>query len=477
MRLRSVIFLLPLFMFLIPHHVNAAEYVQLAGLLDTRTTFSDGKLDPESLARLAKEKGFDILFINDHDRLVMEYGLPPLKNVLRKREELNSINKEGAERFLDAIRDVQKKYPDMIIIPGSESAPFYYWTGSYLKGNLTAHKDEQRILTVGLERPGDYEELPILHNGISLRYFRSFLPVMFLLLVSFILGVFMSLRWRGFYRISGLVISGLSVLFMLNTNAFRNSPFDQYHGDQGIAPYQLLIDYVKSRGGMTFWNYPETKSGVRKMGPISVNTPPYPEVLEMARGYTGFSALYGDNITVIEPGHEWDRVLMEYCKDERDRPVWGISTADFHEEGRDGGSLGDYPTVFLVREKTKEGVVSAMREGKMYAYRGKYPQRIVLDEFCVCSSECRPRAISGDHIILQENPRIHISLSSKMPAERPVTVRLIRSGEFIRAFEGKLPLKIDYEDRYYKPGQKIYYRIDVRGCGDLVSNPIFVVFG
>jgi len=83
---------------------------------------------------------------------------------------------------------------------------------------------------------------------------------------------------------------------------FRSSPFDQYHGDQGMAPYQLLTDYVDSRGGLTFWNYPETASGTRKLGPIMVDTPPYPEVLEESEGYTGFASLYGDNITVTEPG-------------------------------------------------------------------------------------------------------------------------------------------------------------------------------
>lgn len=111
----------------------AADYQQVAGLIDTRTTYSDGAYDIETLVKMAKERGFEILVINDHDRMVMEYGLLPFRNIVKKRVELNSINKNGAEAYLDSISKVQRKFPDMILIPGSESAPFYYWTGSYFK--------------------------------------------------------------------------------------------------------------------------------------------------------------------------------------------------------------------------------------------------------------------------------------------------------------------------------------------------------
>ncbi len=470
-----LIFLVSAFILLAPHAIWAKDYLQVAGLIDLRTSYSDGSLDPESLVKLAKQRGFSVLFINDHDRLAMEYGLLPFRNIVRKRVELKSINKAGAEDYLNSIRKAQEVYPDMIIIPGSETAPFYYWTGSYFKKNLTAHDHERRILTIGLEQPEDYESMPIIHNGLSTRFAAICLSTVFVFLVALILGIFL-IRWKGFYRISGMAIAALSALFIVNTQPFRSSPFDQYHGDQGIAPYQLFIDYVSSRGGMTFWNYPETRSGVRKMEPIFLDTPPYPEVLGLSTGYTGFAALYGDSITVTEPGDIWDRVLLEYCEGSRDRPVWGISTADFHEDGGAGERLGNFPTVFLAREKTKEEILSAMRKGRMYACRAKYPQRMILSEFLVSSSGLKTTAVSGEEIVLRENPRIQILLSSKEPTEKQVRVRLIRSGKLIKTFNGSLPMKIDHEDNYFEPGQKIYYRIDARGCGILVSNPIFVTF-
>ena len=69
----------------------------------------------------------------------MEYGLPPFRNLIRKKVELNSINSGGADKFIQAIQEVRQKYPDMIIVPGSETAPFYYWTGSPLKRERLPH--------------------------------------------------------------------------------------------------------------------------------------------------------------------------------------------------------------------------------------------------------------------------------------------------------------------------------------------------
>ncbi|MDO8804325.1 MAG: hypothetical protein Q7R35_07835 [Elusimicrobiota bacterium] len=445
-----------------------AEYEQTAGLIDVRSTFSDGAYEIETLAKMAADRGFGILFLNDHDRLVMEYGLPPARNILRKREERNSINKRGAGAYLDAIRGAQRKFPGLILVPGSESAPFYYWTGSYFKKNLTAHEHEKRLLTVGLDKPEDYEGLPLLHNSASVA-----LPAALLLLCALGASI-MQARRGGAFRTTGLLTFtlGLGAVFIADRDPFRPSPFDQYHGDRGIAPYQLLVDYVASRGGLTFWNYPETQSGVSQLGPIRLDTPPYPEALAESSGYTGFSALYGDNITATEPGKVWDRVLAAYCRGSRSRPAWGIATSDYHDEN--GDALGNFRTVFLLREKSRAGVLEAMKGGKMYAYAGPYSDPVKLDEFSIGSAGGDGEGVSGDEVSLKGPPRIRIALSAAPGAGGPVTVRLIRSGKLIKTFEGPLPLKIDYLDKTYSPGLKTYYRLDMRGRGTLVSNPIFV---
>ena len=453
--------------------VSSDAYLQVPGLIDLRTTFSDGDLTPDALVKLAKKRGFGAVIFNDHDLLVMEYGLFPFRNIFKRRVELPSINKNDAERYLESIRRVQQKNRDIVLIPGSETAPFYYWTGSYFKGNLTAHNHERRILTIGLNRAEDYESLPILHNGFSVNYVRMVLPFIAFYGIPLIMGLLLFRKGRR-SRIAGIALCVLALLAMVNTDPFRTSPYDPYHGDEGIGPYQTLIHDVHAKGGLTFWNYPETRSGTRKMGPIHVKTPPYPQVLAQSLDYTGFAAIYGDTVSITEPGRLWDRVLLEYCLGKRQRPVWGIATADFHKEKGAGEKLGNFPTVFLVPKKTKKDVFHAMKEGRMYACRGQYPQRMVLDDFSVCSGTCDVKALSGEEILLAGDPHIHVFLSCIEPSEKQVIVRLIRNGKRIETFMGPLPMEINYVDRELPRGQKGYYRVDVRGLGALVSNPIFV---
>ena len=131
---------------------------------------------------------------------------------------------------------------------------------------------------MGLEKPEDYETLPILHNGslraISGRHGRRSRPSPSASLIA-LYFLFM----RGWWRLSGVVLALVSAGFFLNTLFAGPSPYDAYHGKQGAAPYQLFIDDVTRRGGLTFWNYPETRSGVRNLGPIRISTLPYPGML------------------------------------------------------------------------------------------------------------------------------------------------------------------------------------------------------
>ena len=81
------------------------DYQQVAGLIDLRTTYSDGAHDLNFLIDLAKKRGFEVLFINDHDRMAMEYGIFPFRNIIRKREEMPSINSRGAEKYFQGIKN------------------------------------------------------------------------------------------------------------------------------------------------------------------------------------------------------------------------------------------------------------------------------------------------------------------------------------------------------------------------------------
>ncbi len=459
-----------------PEQNLPVRHEQARAVIDTRTTFSDGAYDPETLVQMARERGISIVFLNDHDRMAMEYGLPPFRGILKKRVELNSINKMGADKYLAEVAGIRKKYPDMVIIPGAESAPFYYWTGNPFTGSLTAHDHERRILTVGLEKADDYKTLLVAHtDGVGIAIFQTWSTAV--IIVSLLLSIYL-LFSKGRWRLAGGFLMAANFLFILNAFLSTSSLFDAYHGPKGAKPYQHFIDAVNQKGGLTFWNYPETKSGVRKMGLIYVNTPPYPQMLLETINYTGFAALYGENITATEPGGLWDKALQEYCMGFRRTPPWGIATSDYHEEGESGQKLGDFQTVFLLSEYSNAAVLDALKQGRIYACQGNFPRMPRLEKFAVSDSEnegVRP-AVSGEELVVKRNPHIRVAVSGHPNSREFVRVRLICSGELIKVFSGKLPLEIDYVDNPSRKRRKIYYRVDMKGYGAIVSNPIFVRF-
>ena len=364
----------------------------------------------------------------------------------------------------------------MIIIPGAESAAFYYWTGNPFRLSLTAHNWEKHLLLIGLEKPEDYKNLPILHNGFSTRYMIVAAPSFFLFLLLLFMSFFLIRTSKRFLKKTGVVLLLLGIIILGNSHPFRSSPFDPYHGDKGMAPYQFLIDYVHSKGGMTFWNSPETKSGITSKGPIYVDTPSHPEVLLESLSYNGFSSVYGENTKAVDPGKEWDSVLIEFCEGKRSAPVFGISTADYHEEGMAGERLGNFPTTFLVEKFDKKSILSALRSGRMYAYGGDFEKREVLDRFEVKDKASGNSGIQGDRMFAKGPVTVHIAVKTVDNSSHTIRLELIRKGILIKVFEGKTPFQTDFEDNYYNPGEKTYYRLKMKGAGLLVSNPIFIKF-
>ena len=51
--------------------------------------------------------------------------------------------------------------PELIIVPGIEVAPYYYWTGSIVERTLTMHNAQRNLLAFGLTKPEDYRSLPV----------------------------------------------------------------------------------------------------------------------------------------------------------------------------------------------------------------------------------------------------------------------------------------------------------------------------
>ncbi len=455
------------------------EYIQLIGVTDLRSKFSDGCFTLQTLAEMCVERKIDVMIVMDHDRYSLEYGIFPFRNIFRKKVQKNSLLINGARNYLRAFENLSYEFNDLIAIPGVESAPFYYWSGSFLSGDLTANLWEKHISIVGMRNPKDYEELPTLNSNFSTKYFRNYFKGFFLFFLSSLVGAIL-IFFGEYFRIGGILILVLNALLMISYHPFRSSPFDQYHGPQGVAPWQLTIDYANERGGMTFWHHMESSSGIGKKGPINVNTPPHSQDLLLTHGYTGFQAVYEDTITVTEPGHEWDRALLQFLRGERKNAIWGIGGHDYHCEGTSGIRFNDVKTVFLVKRKSKDGVLNAMRKGRMYAVRQpqKKKYRLSLDEFSIQGGDGSKSVTMGDTIALSERPNIRIKISATDRKEHKLTLSLVRSGEKIKEFNAATPADFRFTDNYYKPGETIFYRLEafIRGDNYLIANPIFVSF-
>lgn len=476
--MRFKVIIVGVFVFFLCLNVTAAEeWLQVPGVMHVHTTFDNaGHYSLDQLVLMAKAKGLEVLIPSDHDLQVMEYGLPPFRNLVKRREQRDSVIKVGPEKFLAQIAQMNEIQKDVLIIPGVQSSPFYYWTGSPFKGNLTANDYRKELLLIGMQTPEDYRGLPLLDNGFSTRYFKKLLPQSLIFLAGFVFAIYLVLQ-KGLIRIVGGIISILSIGLLISQHPFQSSFFDPYHGDQRVKPFQEVINYVNARGGQVFWLHPESNYAVNgvQLGPVTLITKHYPDDLITSQDYTGFEAIYGDWITATDPGKHWDRVLVDYCRGIRNRPAWGISGADFHGEEA-GVKLETFQTIFLVKHKTTEAILEALAKGRFYAVL-KGNSRLFLDQFQVIDNQSGNSSIVGQELDLRGASLVEGKLSAMGNGQHSVKISLIRGGEVVKIFKGETPLEFHYLDQDYRPG-KTYYRLDVRskGAGRLLSNPIFVSF-
>jgi hypothetical protein len=450
--------------------------MQLPGVIHVHSTFSSGKYSIGELVSKAESKGLEVLIITDSNQSVIEYGLFPFRNLIKRREERPSIMTAGPENYLAEIERLNRQQQSVLIIPGVESSPFYYWTGNPFGKGLTAHDFHKDLLIIGMSNPDDYYHLPSLHGQVSTRYVMDRLPVFLIFLAAFLLSLYL-VSQKGRMGLCGLVVALFSLAMMVDHHPFKSSRFDPYYGKQGEAPYQETIDLVRSRGGLTFWAHPESnryKKGAQ-VGPVKLMTAHYPEALIESENYTGFAALYGDSITATKAGMHWDRALMQYCSGDRVDPVWGVAGSDFHG-GENGVHLDTFQTVFLVENRRQKDVLQALERGRLYAVSKAAGFRLSLDQFQIKDDESDKRAILGEEIHIDRLPVIAGRLSATDGGHYSVAVSIIRGGKPVWSFEGQTPLDFNFTDDDQWSG-KTFYRLDVSGkvAGKLLSNPIFVV--
>ncbi len=458
------------------------EYQLVPSVIHLDSTISGGKLPPEEVAKIAHDAGVEIAIFTDHDTMRWEYGIPPLRKFIRKVVEKNSIHTYGEARYIKTIHELNQKYPDMLIMHGAEAIPFYWWKGSYFTNDLAMMDGHKHILVIGLNDAEDYENLPSIGKGypgsITAETFMGFWPVCFFIFSWFLYSISKESIVTLPLKISSAICLITGIVFTANNFPFTSPQYDQYHGDRGVAPYQTVIDYVNSRGGVTFWAHPEIENIDKEVNGVKLMTEPYHEDLLKAQDYTGFAAFAEGIKFMIPPGGVWDQILTQYCKEKRSQPVWAIGEVDFGDEST--FSIKDSQTIFLLKEKNEKAVVEALKAGRMYAlhlYSEKAPT-MVLNTFTIEDTTQSMKAHIGEELKLDKNPQLNIRVSVKEEIAKDTKYKLdiIRNGEVIHRFVSQGDTEMTYIDNYMKPGEKVYYRLDIDGPSRILSNPIFVKF-
>ncbi len=448
-------------------------------VIDVKSKFSDGCLSIENLAELAQHRGIHGLVIADHERVSLEYGFPPVEHLLKKKESGPSILENSASTYLAEIRQVNKEFPKVLVIPGVESAPFYYWTGSPFNDNLVAHNWDKHLLVVGFNAPHEYEQLPTLNSNASWTYASHFYWPFFAYVGG---GVFFLVLYYRKNR-PGLSMTAAVLMGVLafNVHPLRSSPFDAYHGDAGVAPYQQTIDYATQRGALVFWNHLESPdaNGDRTAGSMQLTTPLHPEDMLLTSNYTGFQALDDQPVPASKPGGQWDQVLLQYLDGERSHPVWGYGANDYHCEDQEGHKLGAVRTVAQVKTKDTESVLQALRLGQMYAVtQPENSSRLALDAFLVADGTRGRQVGAGGTLISGDFPEISMAIRSTGGKETTARIVILRSGVVAKRETVSLPYQGKWRDLDVNLNEPVYYRliIETEEGGRLLSNPVFVKF-
>jgi hypothetical protein len=271
----------------------------------------------------------------------------------------------------------------------------------------------------------------------------------------------------------GVGILLASIVFIINNYPFRRPSIDPYCPDAGDAPYQKLIDYAVAKNGLIFWAHPEA-SYMSRRGRVLIETPEATPDLWRTQGYTGFSIFHEGYEHVGKIGGAWDGLLKQYCDEKRRSPVWATAGIAF-----DFGTLADLKKAMrelrldvLAASVTKQGVLDAMKQGRMVVSRGSGAKYFHLATFVIIDDASGREATLGEDLVFSGKPVVCVKGGGREATQAKIT--LIRDGAVIK--EEVVPSPFDYAFVDHHPlGKKTYYRLEIRQ-GDvlLVTNPIFV---
>ena len=477
------------FSFLLAAETGLEQY---SAAIHVHSTFSNGENEIIELARLAQERSVDVLILTDSFLTTATYGIWPLDRIgfegINKKVR-PAVRDRGVDNYFAAVREARNQFPDLVILPGVEVIPYYYWKGLPWD-ELTLYNFDRHLIVVGLtaEQIG---HLPVIGNDTwanTPKEWTMFVVPFFLLMSG--IGLLFARREKKirltYYtvkrkkRLWGLAISVVVSGLLLTWNNYPfGSVHDPYSGEHDISSYQRVIEYVREHDGVVYWSHPESLSGdVESEGALAVRQS-YPEDLLATDGYHGFEGLYGDRITVTLPGRIWDQALMQYLEGTRDTPpfiFFGIDFRYLRENRSRWYNLDGGQTILLMPEKSEAAVLNALRGGHTYAVFQQLDQKVRLYDFSATTAEGL-QGVQGNRLQARGPFRVNIDLDWLEEApkkEGPFRVELTRNGSVLLGYEQLLPVQETIEQSL-APG-KYYFRLRANSgrVYKLLSNPIFV---
>ena len=177
---------------------------RLPSVLHLHSDLSTGDFALEQLTAMAEKQGIGALLLTENYLLRVEYGLPPFRALTRAVRDERSVLDLGIDRYLERVAQARVANPRVLIVPGVEVLPHYYWTGSPLALDMAIHETQKNMLLFGLDEAG-LRALPVTGHRIGGFGWSSVLDALPALLV--VPGVYLLLRKRrGLRRVGRVVV-------------------------------------------------------------------------------------------------------------------------------------------------------------------------------------------------------------------------------------------------------------------------------
>ncbi|MBI4456212.1 MAG: hypothetical protein HY644_09970 [Acidobacteria bacterium] len=461
-------------------------YRPLIAVLHVHSRFSNGEYQILELAAYAHQYRLDVLGITDSLLTRVRYGIGPWKKLFSRSVSREGVLDHGIDQYLASVRAAQQQFENVVLLPGLEVTPFYYWQGS-LRNDLRLLNFDRHFLIFGLRDAQSIRQLPVIENETWANTPREW-SALIGPAVALLVGVVLLLaRREKVVRLTYFVVRKRqhfwvpAFLFLVIGGAwiYNDYPFgklaDPYSGKHDVEVYQQVVDYVRSHYGVSFWSYPEARYNDVVVGGVRMISGPHAEDLSLVDRYDGFEGLYGDRRTATEPGNVWDRVLLEYLRGERKSWPSVITGIDFHSFKGGGRDLRGGQTVLWARNKDEISVLDALRRGRGYAVFQRGERELTLRNFALQSAG--KIALAGETLQTETSVQLTAVVDWNIPSQTGdstvANVAVIRDGELVKRNDLQLPIRLDSTETL-APG-KHYYRMQVRYRNyELLSNPVFV---